>query len=121
MLIPSPPEGDPSVAGGPLTPAMLGAAFSAVADMRGFCGRQPGVCETAGFVAGKLEAKAKHGVKIIYEWANEGTGDPVFGPVEADAAADIQTGSTSAADGPAAQTTLKLDDLIPDWRGPEAS
>ena len=120
LLIPSPPDDGADSAGiAPSTPEMLGAALSTVADFKGFCERQPGVCSTAGFVVAKLEAKAKHGVKIIYEWANDG------GSVseEVEASDDIQTGSTSKAaavePSDAKQTTLTLEDLIPEWRGPK--
>jgi hypothetical protein len=121
LLIPSPPDdGSVAAASAPSTPEMFGAAISAVADLRGFCERQPGVCDTAGFVAGTLEAKAKHGAKLIYEWANDGTVAPRGGE---DAGVDaIQTGSTTkaaAVEPPEPkQTTLTLEDLIPEWRGP---
>jgi Family of unknown function (DUF5330) len=118
LLIPSPPDDGSMITDDPSTPQMLGAAFSTVADMRGFCGRQPGVCETAGFVAGKLEAKAKHGVRLIYEWANEGASEPTVLPTEADASDAIQTGSTTMAAAAPQQSTLTLEDLIPEWRGP---
>jgi Family of unknown function (DUF5330) len=119
LLIPSPPEDGIGMAGaGPSTPEMLGAAFSTVADLKGFCERQPGVCTTAGFVVGKLEAKAKHGVKLIYDWANDGGS----ASEEVEASDAIQTGSTSKAGAPSAepkQSTLTLEDLIPEWRGPK--
>jgi Family of unknown function (DUF5330) len=115
LLIPSPPDDGSRLAGQQAsTPQMLGAALSAVADVKGFCGRQPGVCDTAGIVAATLEGKAKHGVKLLYEWANGGA----EGGVD-----DIQTGSTSKADGSSSavpkQSTLTLQDLIPEWRGPK--
>ena len=46
-------------------------ATSTFSDLASFCARQPGVCETAGFVAHKLELKAKYGARLIYEWASE--------------------------------------------------
>ena len=124
LLIPSPPDdGTTASVAPPSTPEMLGAAFSAVADLKGFCERQPGVCSTAGFVAGKLEAKAKHGAKLIYEWANDGSAGQQSPPADAGALDAIQTGSVTKAAAVAApepkQTTLTLEDLIPEWRGPK--
>lgn len=124
LLIPSPPDdGRVEAATAPSTPEMLGAAFSTVADLRGFCARQPGVCDTAGFVAGTLEAKAKHGAKLIYEWANDGTAAPLEGEDLAVSVDAIQTGSTTKAGAveprEPKQTTLTLEDLIPEWRGPK--
>ena len=45
-------------------PGLMSSATMAIADAAGFCERQPGVCETAGYVAQRLEAKAKYGVRL---------------------------------------------------------
>jgi hypothetical protein len=103
---------------------IISSATTAISDLAGFCGRQPGVCETAGYVANRLEAKAKYSVRLIYEWAAESSAEPRTSPFpnQADATDPMATGSTRAlmADGTAVkgQSTLRLDDLIPEWRGP---
>lgn len=103
---------------------MVSAAGQTFADLGSFCARQPGVCETAQYVAVRLEAKAKYSVRLLYNWANEastGTGGLVH-PTQADGADSLVTGSTmklaSADSAPSSQNTLKLEDLIPEWRGP---
>ena len=55
----------------------LEVATNTFSDLASFCARQPGVCETAGFVAHKLELKAKYGARLIYEWASEANSTPV--------------------------------------------
>ena len=128
FLIPSPPEEVAIGNGGVVTQQVstlevLSSASSAVTDVAGFCTRQPEVCSTAGYVAGKLEAKAKYGVKLIYEWAAESTSDPALPRKSQEAnTADLLKTGTIVADAaeaePGSQSTLKLQDVIPPWRGP---
>jgi hypothetical protein len=128
VFMPSPPGGDGQIdvqqAGAEIsTPGLIGNATMAFADVASFCARQPDVCRTAGYVAGKLEAKAKYSVRLIYEWASESSGQPQASSLgnQADASDPITTGSTVLAklnDG--GQSTLRLEDLIPAWRGPVA-
>jgi hypothetical protein len=125
FLLPSPPEPENgAVAQGPAAFEVLGSAARAVSDAAAFCQRQPGVCDTAGYVATRFEAKAKYSVRLLYEWANEASQDGVAQPPdqEADASDRLVTGSTTevAARGPAEpnQSTLTIEDLIPEWRGP---
>lgn len=143
LLLPSPPD-TPAAQGqaqAEVSPfAMISSASLAFADAASFCERQPGVCQTAGYVAAKLEAKAKYSVKLAYEWANDArnpeagpvtvatvkTDKAVAGPAPAASLSKVQadlltTQSTTVADGavpPESQSTLKLEDLIPEWRGP---
>ena len=96
-------------------------ATGTFSDLAAFCDRQPGVCKTAGYMAYKLERKAKYGVKLIYEWANETT--PTHSTI---AAADpITTGSTKPVvtqkTKVVSQSTLEIEDLIPVWLGPNTS
>ena len=128
LLLPSPPA-DPlqgtGVADATTMSAMemLSSATSAFGDVAGFCGRQPGACETAAYVAAHLEAKAKYSAKLVYEWATD-TQEPaghVVVPVEVEQTDSVQTGSlapSNQARAAAGQSTLRLDDLIPAWRGP---
>ena len=128
VFMPSPPDNSTqqsAVAGvDQQAPGLMSSATLAIADMAGFCSRQPEVCQTADYVAGRLEAKAKYGVRLIYEWAAESSSEPQASPLPglADATDPIETGSTrifkTADAAPPSLSTLKLDDLIPEWRGP---
>ena len=78
-FMPTPPDlaSDPAFARGedPGTFGYVIAATEAFADVKGFCQRKPEVCEAAGHMAVKMEAKAKYSAKLVYEWANETTAD----------------------------------------------
>jgi hypothetical protein len=100
-------------------------ASNTFSDLASFCARQPGVCETAGFVAHKLELKAKYGVRLIYDWANEANTTPAVQPEIAKGSDPIETGSMKLASAKrlpqTSQSTLRLGDLIPVWRGPASA
>ena len=128
-LVPSPPDdvnqASQSVASAKASDtSYFEVATNTFSDLAAFCVRQPGVCETAGFVAHKLELKAKYGVRLIYEWANEANPQPssALRPDLASGTDPIETGSTKltlAKQPPlASQSTLRLGDLIPVWRDP---
>jgi hypothetical protein len=127
-FIPSPPEdmtqSAPSVASTEVSDTgYFAVATNTFSDLASFCARQPGVCETAGFVAHKLELKAKYGVRLIYDWANEANSTPsAVQPDVARGSDPIETGSMKLASAKrlpqASQSTLRLNDLIPVWRGP---
>jgi hypothetical protein len=124
ILMPSPPEESSraSLISSPpdiTAPQFIHAASRAASDVGAFCGRQPTVCETAGFIAHKLEAKAKYSVKLIYEWANEASSAPLAQEAfESDRLATASLPVVADNAGPS-QNTLKVEDLIPDWRDPE--
>ena len=128
-VMPSAPE-DVSQAGPSMASAevsdtgYLEVATNTFSDLASFCARQPGVCETAGFVAHKLELKAKYGVRLIYDWANEAGTPSAVQPEIADGSDPIESGSTKLALTNKlpqnSQSTLRLGDLIPVWRGPAA-
>jgi hypothetical protein len=124
-LMPSPPP-DPGAAKGPEPSsfAYLAAAAETVADMRSFCQRNPNVCVTAGAVAQTVEGKAKYSAKLIYEWANEATGDakPSGLPDDVASSDPIQTSAPPVAglDLKESQNTLTVADLVPEWRKPKA-
>lgn len=129
-IMPSPPEEARQVTVADAKAADAGyftVATNTFSDLAAFCERQPGVCETAGVVAHKLELKAKYGVRLIYEWANEASTPPSAArqPDIAEHADPIATGSTKlAAAKPLpepTQSTLRLEDMIPAWRGPVAA
>ena len=103
----------------------LEVATNAFSDLASFCARQPGVCETAGFVAHKLELKAKYGVRLIYDWASEASTSSAVQPEIANSSDPIETGSMKLASAKKlpknSQSTLRLNDLIPVWRGPASA
>jgi Family of unknown function (DUF5330) len=126
VILPAPPEeAGVSVAGAKASDTgYFEVATTTFSDLAAFCERQPGVCETAGVVAHKLELKAKYGVRLIYDWANEAnTPSAVLQPQTAQGIDPIETGSTKLAaakpPGKPSQSTLRLQDLIPVWRGPD--
>jgi hypothetical protein len=68
---------------------------------------------------GRLEAKALYNIGLLYGWAKSdlaGTVSPLANQANAD---PIFTGSATKLSGP--KNTLRLDDLIPAWRGPQSS
>jgi Family of unknown function (DUF5330) len=110
IAMPSPPPSETAdvVPSQGSTIAYVSAAAEAFADVRTFCQRQPGVCQTAGHIAAIVEAKAKYSAKLIYEWASEAA-DPN--------AVKTVSGNETAAAG-IDHSTLKLEDLLPEWRKP---
>jgi hypothetical protein len=121
VLLPSPPEdGAAGKQPGPSGFAVAAAAADAVGDARGFCGRQPAVCDTTGHVLRQLERKAKYAARLIYEWASDSSGAPRPARSREAHSDPITTGATAPR--PAAQrvsqNTLHLEDLIPEWRSP---
>jgi hypothetical protein len=123
ILMPSPPEDARrsslvSSQSDFSAPEMINAASRTVSDMGDFCFRQPMVCATAGFIATKLEAKAKYSAKLIYEWANEASRPP-GAREERLTTANLPRLASNSEEPP--QSTLKVEDLIPDWRNPLAA
>lgn len=122
FLLPSPPESQqpPQQAKIAATPELMAAAVNAAGDMGSFCSRQPAVCSTATSLAGTLEAKARYSIKLLYEWANKEAAavPPKLGAVQTDAALPVASFQMAAADVEPSQSTLKLEDIIPDWRNP---
>src|SRR5690349_16983390 len=112
FFIPSPPEEQLQLAQGDDPPAteLLSAAVSTVADMRDFCGRQPAVCDTAHYLAVKLEGKAKYGIELLYQWAQESNGLTPQQQADNSTYAAPQNQATAANETEAAgQSTLQLE------------
>jgi hypothetical protein len=112
-FLPSPPEdrlpASLMASDDPPATEYISAAVSTVADVSGFCTRQAAVCDTAHYLAVKLEGKAKYGIELLYDWAHESNG--------LSAATQSQTATADDA-GSTGQNTLQLEDLIPEWRAP---
>jgi hypothetical protein len=93
------------------------AASATVADMRGFCTRQPDACTVGSQVAVSLGYRAQAGAKMLYDFLSEKLASH-------DAGAPARTGSIAkmAQDKTlpvnASQNTLTPADLVPAWRGP---
>jgi hypothetical protein len=123
FLLPSPPESEQAniAPAATPTPQLMAAAANAASDVGGFCQRQPEVCATAESLAKTLEAKARYSIKLIYEWANKDDAaamPPKVGKVETQARFKPASFQMAAADVPPSQSTLKLEDIIPEWRNP---
>jgi Family of unknown function (DUF5330) len=95
----------------------IAAAADTVADFKSFCERKPQVCTTAQYLAGTLEGKAKYSAKLVYEWASETTATQP--EILAKVADPIKTGTVDSqmAASLSANSTLRIEDLIPEWRG----
>jgi len=113
FFLPSPPENrmvaaDPG--DNPAATEYLTAAVSTVADLRDFCSRQAAVCDTAHYLAVKLEGKAKYSIELLYQWAKDSNGTSL--PQQA------LNENASGATQTTGQNTLGIEDLIPEWRAP---
>ena len=89
----------------------VSAAYAAMDDLRGFCGRRPEACEIAGRIGATFTDKAQAGAKMLYEFLREHAGDRGV----------AVTGSVAA---PAASATPTVQSLAPDematpWRMPD--
>ncbi len=74
------------------------AAQATIADLSGFCDRNPDVCVTGGAAIGLLAEKAENGVEMLYRYFDgDGAGDP----------ADVDGN----------RGTLTTDDLALPWHG----
>jgi len=128
VFLPTPPEDATQAAPGAASveapdTGYFEVATSTFSDLASFCARQPGVCETAEFVAHKLELKAKYGARLIYEWASEASSTPsAMEPDLASGSDPIETATIKLAAAKRlpqnSQSTLRLEDLIPAWRRP---
>lgn len=120
-FLPSPPEDRPGASlqasGDPPATEFLSAAVSTIADMSDFCTRQAPVCDTAHYLAVKLEGKAKYGIELLYQWAHKS--NDLTPPQQAYDGRNVQSQTAAANDAKAAgRNTLQLEDLIPEWRAP---
>jgi hypothetical protein len=122
LLLPSPPEGWQASDHGvpePSTLELLTSAGAAASDAASFCSRQPEVCSVAGYLTQKLTAKALYSASLVWGWADHEGPQPAdaSGPFAAiSVPGDIPEPLPAEQSG---QSTLELDDLIPDWRGPQ--
>jgi hypothetical protein len=116
VMLPSPPESGQS---GSL---LVHSAIRAMSNLGVLCtGKNE--CTTAEYVLGRIEAKARYNLTLLYAWASHPEED--LAPTANQARVDpIMTGSAirlAAQRGDASHNTLRIDDLIPSWRGPAKS
>ena len=114
MLIPA----DPETGDAPRLTVVetVMAVRATVADLSGFCGRNPDVCVTGGAAAQLIAEKAQNGFDLLYRYV---TGD------EADGGIDMAPGAPGAPTGidmaPGAKGprggTLTTDDRALPWQG----
>ena len=98
----------------------ISAASATVADMRGFCTRQPDACSVGSQVAVSLGYRAQAGAKMLYDFLTEAmapkeTGALPHGAAPHGSAAKIEPVKSS----PPSQNTLTPADLAPAWHGPQ--
>jgi len=130
FLLPSPPEqpaaqhaalGMPGAAAAPQASNadLLAAALLAADDVSAFCSRQPAACDTARSLLVALEAKAKYGMRLLFQWADA---PPPPAPPGAEAKiGDPITTSTVAGSQRPVKDALQPADLRPKWRAPKRS
>jgi hypothetical protein len=75
------------------------AARATIADLSGFCERNPDVCVTGGAAFDIFTEKAENGVRMLYRYFDEDSEDQP---------ADVESG----------HGTLNTEDLALPWRGP---
>jgi hypothetical protein len=96
----------------------ISAASATVADMRGFCTRQPDACLVGSQVAVSLGYRAQAGAKMLYDFLTEKL-------ARHDAGSVVHTGSITktaqekSTQDRASQNTLIPADLTTPWRGPQ--
>jgi hypothetical protein len=101
------------------TSEAISAASATVADLRGFCSRQPEACSVGSQVAVAIGYKAQAGAKVLYDFLTEAlapkdTGALAHGTAPRGGAAKVEQVKSNS------QNTLTPADLAPAWRGPPA-
>jgi hypothetical protein len=102
------------------TDTIVGAALETLVDLDPLCEGREGVCTTAGYLIGRVEAKALYNIGLLYGWARSEHIGREVSPLgnQADAGGTASRRATMVSDGKRPQNTLRLDDFIPEWRGP---
>jgi hypothetical protein len=119
VMLPSPPKSPKHQAATQAQPTntYVGQAIDTIVDLEPLCEKQEGVCTTATYLIGQVEAKALYNIGLLYEWArSEHVGvdaSPLGNQAEARGLKPTKVSGRNLGN------TLKLDDLIPRWRGPD--
>ena len=131
FLLPSPPQqpaaqhaalGTPGASPAPQASNadLLAAALLAADDVSGFCSRQPAVCDTARSLLVTLEAKAKYGMRLLFQWADAPAPSAAAPGAEAKLGDPITTSTVAGSQRPV-KDALQPADLRPKWRAPKRS
>lgn len=118
-MLPSPPESRKHQAKVKAQPeeTYVGSAISTVVDLEPLCEKQEGVCTTAAYVLKRVEDKAIYNIGLLYEWArSEHVG--MDGSPLGNQARTMDFKATKVSRRQGVNNTLRLDDLLPRWRGP---
>lgn len=95
----------------------LSAASATVADLRGFCSRQPEACTVGSELATAIGYRAQAGAKMLYDALTEALAPHETGSLGSGGA---RNGAAKSRPEQASQNTLTPADLAPAWRGPLA-
>jgi Family of unknown function (DUF5330) len=95
----------------------ISAASATVADLRGFCSRQPDACTTGSQVATAIGYRAQAGAKMLYDALTEALAPHETGSL---ATSSARHGAMKSTPERASRSTLTPADLAPAWRGPAA-
>lgn len=87
------------------------AATATVADLSQFCKRQPAACEVGGQAATVIGQRAEDGARKLYR---------IITDKRSPDHTDLVGGSDSDDPSPVSRDTLTPDDLVAEWRLPEA-
>lgn len=145
LLLPIGGENQQSPSGEPVEQTNLSAgdainaAIATVGDVAGLCQREPEVCDAGSAVWQTFQMKARYGAEMLYRWANGDDDVENQASVRQDNTrryanqqaapflvsentSPVYTGSTikrtANNNGSRSQNTLKIEDLIPEWKGP---
>ncbi len=88
---------------------LMSSAERTVSDVRGFCQRNPEVCEDARVIMTSMLAKLKNGAEFIQVWLSREE-------KRANGAEDGPPPAANTSVSTAKNTKSQLDRLIPDWR-----
>ncbi|WP_350333362.1 DUF5330 domain-containing protein [Coralliovum pocilloporae] len=80
LFLPAYPSDDGGEQNRVSTLQALSAAQATVDDFSGFCERNPGPCETGRSFMNTFAAKAKYGVKLVYDFIDEPSEPPASAP-----------------------------------------
>lgn len=116
ILLPSgsPPHGSATNSVGAAD--ALSAASATVADLRGFCSRQPEACTVGSELATAIGYRAQAGAKMLYDALTEALAPHETGSL----GGGRPIGAVKSRPEQASQNTLTPADLTPAWRGPPA-
>jgi Family of unknown function (DUF5330) len=115
LLLPGPPQDNQR---------LLTSAEKTVADVRGFCGRNPDVCDNARGAMTSMLAKLKNGADFLQTWLAQDSGRrPEGGRLFPVQPAPDKPAHTGVMDQPVQAVprwgdSLNQSDRLPPWRGP---